>query len=164
MKLRELATMLAVLTAMETSVKEKKDTVRAALLAAFDETGSDAAAATLPDGTKIGNVTRVEKVSAPTVTDNDALTKWVRLNRPDELVVTVRESYRKHLLDNVWPGPDNQAIDSKTGEIIPGITFRKANPYVSCRFKDGGRDATMAALTDGTLSVDFEQTPQLEGN
>lgn len=76
------------------------------------------------DGVRLGTVTWFPPaVGDPAVVDALALLRWVKKNRPDEVVVseTVRESYVKALLANAKAMPEKVPIDPQTGAIVPGI-------------------------------------------
>lgn len=82
--------------------------------------------AKLPDGTVIGTVTIGKPAQSPMVVDERALLDWVRENRPDEVVESVRASYVDHLKEQVRK--HGHAFDAETGEIIPGIELREGSP------------------------------------
>lgn len=76
-------------------------------------------------GVRLGTVTWFPPAEGlPVVSDHLALLRWVKRNRPDEVVVveSVRESYVKNLIDNAKANPEKVPIDKATGEVIPGIS------------------------------------------
>jgi hypothetical protein len=132
------------ITARLTAVKEEAK-------AAFLDCGATGAAPELPDGTKVATVTLAgaDKRSA-SVTSPNLLLAWVAENHPGEIVKAVRDSYLQKLLDTAKA--EGRAIDPATGELVPGITVSDASPYLSVRFKPGGREAVVAAWRAGQLA------------
>lgn len=154
---RELALALAVTTVIADAAKERKDQLRAQLQDALDTLGADAVRAELPDGTRVARTAMVVPAATATVTDEDMFVKHVSVASPHNVqtLVLVREAYRKLLLERLVPGPDGQAVDPDTGELVPGVAFRERAPYVSTRFDKGGRDAVVDALRSGTVALDL---------
>jgi hypothetical protein len=161
MNLRDIARALAVTTVIADAAKERKDELRAMLVDALGDVGADATSAQLPDGTAIGKASLAGGKPRAHVTNEDTLTAWVADNAPTEVVWRVRDAYRKALLDRLAPGPDGTAVDTTTGEVVPGVTFTTANPYVSMRFAPDGRAAVMDALRSGVIALDITPTPEL---
>ena len=130
---------------------------------AFTEWGASRVDATLPDGTKVASVTLSgEGGKSASVINPNALLAWVEDEYPGEVEVKIRDSFLKKLLDAAVA--EGRAVDPATGEIIPGITVRDKNPYLSVRFKDGGRAAIVAAWRAGELDgIDVVTRPAIEG-
>lgn len=124
--MKELAVRLAVIRELETRIKEEKAALNAEFFDALDE--GDAKAAVLPDNTKLGKVSKVAGRNSPSVVDEVALVKWVKANHPTEIVETVRDSYRSHLLETAKR--HGMAVDETTGEVVPGIEMREGRPYI----------------------------------
>lgn len=82
--------------------------------------------ATLPDGTVIGTVTIGKPAEAARVTDERALLDWVKSNRPDEIVESVRTSYVDQLKRDAKV--HGYPVDKSTGEIIPGVELVEGSP------------------------------------
>jgi hypothetical protein len=159
---REIARALAVTSVIADAAKARKDELRADLADALDALGADSAKADLPDGTTVAKASLIAGKARASVIDEDALTGWVAESAPTEVVFRVRESYRKHLLDRLEPGPDGTAVDPTTGEIVPGVRYSTSTPYVSLRFDRDGRDAVIDALRQGAVSLDLTApTPAL---
>jgi len=150
---KELAVQLAVVRELEARLKEAKTALNEQLLAGLDE--GDRKSAALEDGTKLGSVTKVAARKTPTVVDEGALARWVKKNRPDEIVETVRISYRNVLLGSAKT--HGEAVDESTGEIVPGIEMREGNPYISYRAAEGA-GAVIASrwqeLIGGVLEIE----------
>ena len=85
------------------------------------------------------------------VLSEKALLEWVREKYDYEIVETVRDSFRKHILDSV-ENVDGKAIYPRTGEILDFIHFNSKDAYVSTRFVDGGRESLLEAFRAGVLN------------
>ena len=119
--------------------------------AAFTELGASRVDATLPDGTKVASVTLSgEGSKSASVTNPGALLAWVETEYPGEVEVKVRDSFLKKILDAA--AAEGRPVDAATGEVIPGITVKDTTPFLSVRFKDGGRAAIVAAWRAGQLA------------
>jgi hypothetical protein len=133
MNLRELAFQLSAITLIADAAKEAKDRLRREFAAALDEVGADAAKAMLA-GEEIAKVSLIQPKTSAEVLSEKALVEWVRANWDYEIVETVRDSFRKHILESV-ENVDGRAIYPRTGEV-----------------KDGGREALIEAFRVGALS------------
>lgn len=150
---RTLALRLGALRGLQDKVKEAYERTRAEMAAAFDP--GDRKAAILPTGKSIGTVSYSNGRTAAKVANERAFFAWVVANAPGEVetVSSVRESYRKALLDRVKAGPDETAVDPKTGEVVPGLKFSTSDPYVSVRQSDEQLAALANAWASGELDV-----------
>jgi len=149
--LRESALRVATLRALADKVKEASDRAREAMRAELEETGAEKSTAYLPDGTKAATVSYVAGKRTARVTDERALLAWVRKNRPQELEGQIRPAYLSVLLDSA--AKRGVCVDEATGEVIPGVEAANGQPFVSCRFDSGGRDAIAAAWQAGELDA-----------
>lgn len=150
MNLRELAFQLSAITLIADAAKEAKDRLRREFAAALEEVGADAAKAVL-EGEEIAKVSLVQPKTSAEVLNERAFTDWVKSNWEYEIVESVRESFRKHILDSVQ-SVDGKALYPRTGEVLDFISFNSRDPYISTRFKDGGREALLGAFRAGSLS------------
>lgn len=143
--IRTLALRLAVLQALADRIKQVNDGTRDELLGRMNEVGAEKARAELPDGTRVASVTvaGAGKKAKAKVTDPAAFLAHVKATRPDEVVETVRDSYRRALLDQA----------ETNGEDIPGVELVDPAPYLSCRPAKDGKDAIAAAWASGALSL-----------
>jgi hypothetical protein len=148
---RDLAAALALTTVIADAAKTRKDEIRAALAAALDDVGADSVRAELPDGTRVSKSTLIAPNPKPVVSDEAAFAAWVEGFRPDEIVKTVRESYKRVVLERLASTPDGTAIDPETGEVVPGVRFTTGATYVSTRFEKDGRDAIVTAIREGLI-------------
>ena len=142
--LKALAVRVAVLKALVDKVTAVDQAARVDLLTAMLDSGAEKATAELPDGTKVSSVSLCggDKATARVV-DDAAFFAWVKANRPDEIEEKVRASYRKAVLDDL----------AKTGEEVPGVELGTSTPYVSNRFKTGGKAAIEQAWAQGALTL-----------
>lgn len=100
---------------------------------------------------RIGKVIKKAGALRAHVTDADELLRFVRQERPDEVVVTetVRELHVKHLLDR-----------AKEGEVIPGIELSEGAPTLSLTSLDKtALGVVLAAVRAGDLQI--ETMPEL---
>jgi hypothetical protein len=154
---RDLALELAVVTLVADMATEYKDNLRSTIATTLDDAGADSTRAEV-DGERIAKVALVQPKARAVVSDEEALTRHVATSRPDEVIQRVRESYRKALLDSLVEGPDGQAVDPSTGEVVPGVAFRMGSPYISTRFEKTGRDILADAIRNGTVTYNLQAT------
>jgi len=109
--------------------------------------------------TPFGLVTVARRKPTIGVTDEQALTAWVAENHPSEIVttVTVRDSFRRSVLERLGDGHDGTVIDTETGEVITWATVIEGSPYLSVRGAEkdaavqGWRDMLVAGMPDVAL-------------
>jgi hypothetical protein len=159
--LKNVALDLAIATLVNDLVTEHKDTLRHQLATDFDDNGSDSVKVTVGDD-RIGKISLVEPKAKTFVADESALFAWVLANRDNEIVTEIRESFKKYLLDNCDVLDDGTAVLTTTGEVIPGISARKSNAYVSVRFEKDGRDKLGRALQNGEVSFALPTITRME--
>lgn len=150
---RDQAIALAVMTVIADVAKEQKDGLREDLLNGLDDLGVDSVSAYLPGDIKVAKCAVVTKSRKAFVADERGFVEWVMANHKDEIIQTVRDSFKKYLLDSVIEGPDASAVHPATGELVPGVMFTSSAPYVSTRFEKGGREAVIDALLSGVVSI-----------
>lgn len=161
MNLRAAALKPAVLKVLGDAIAEAIATAKQAVRDGFNETGASQTVAALPDGTKVATVSLAgEGKKSASVTSPRALLAWVLAHHPGETETIIRDSYLKKLLETAKA--EGRAIDPATGELVPGITVGDASPYVSVRFKTGGREAIIAAWQRGELTdIDLVAPPAI---
>lgn len=150
--LKDLAIELAVANLVADVVAERKDALRQEMAEKFAEMGSDSVKVTIDDD-RIGKVSLVEPKIKPIVESESVFTDWVDAHHPNDIVKTVRESFKKWVLDNVEILDDGTAVMKTTGEIVPGITGRRTASYVSTRFESDGREKLGRAIASGKVAV-----------
>ena len=160
MSIPDLCQERAVLKVIADEVERRRGAVNEKLGAAFAETGTTQAPATLPDGTKVGTVSYAGVGGkAAVVVDENAFLAWVLENYPDEVVTRVREDSKKKWLDGAKAA--GKPIDTRTGEVIPGVEIVDSQPYVALRFARGGAEAIIAAWLAGRLDVPLLEAPAI---
>jgi hypothetical protein len=141
----------AVLKVLLDAISDQLNTAKHQSEAAFTETGTTQAVPQLPDGTKIATVSLAGgDKNAAFVDDEQAFEAWVLSNHPEQCELVIRPEYRKGLLDAAKEA--GKAVDPSTGEAVPGIAVQPAKPYVSVRFKPGGKEAVAEAWRRGQLT------------
>lgn len=118
--------------------KDREDHIKP-LLEEWRRSGNKAFSVTLPDGTKIGQVTLTEGKDATVIADDTAFFMWMKANHPEEIetvevpeVVIPATSF-----EQVKPAALNRLLESefvqaggeiitKDGEPVPGVEFVKA--------------------------------------
>ncbi len=170
-QIRKATTREAVLKALLDQVEEAYETARTDVQAMLDEqqmtTGGTKFEATLPDGTKVGDVGLTGGEPAAKVTDEKAFAAWARERFPSEavtrLVKTIQPAFRELLLDQMTAAGVAQVVDEETGEVldVPGVEIKATRRRShSMRFTRkskarpmGGRDLVAAAWRDGKLAA-----------
>ena len=150
MNLRELALRLSAITVIEDAAKEAKDRLRDEFAQALNAVGADAAKAAL-NGTEVAKVSLVSPKPSASVLNEQALTNWVKANWETEIVQSVRDSFRKVILDKI-ENNNGVAVYPETGEVLDFISFKQRESYVSTRFATGGREVILEAFANGELS------------
>ena len=150
MNLRELALRLSAITVIADAAKEAKDRLRDEFAQALNAVGADAAKAAL-NGTEVAKVSLVSPKPSASVLHEQALTNWVKANWETEIVESVRESFRKVVLDKI-ENNNGVAVYPETGEVLDFISFKQRESYVSTRFASGGREVILDAFANGELS------------
>ena len=138
-------------------VKARSDDVKAQLAASLDP--GDRKVAALDDATKVGVVSFANGRTSARVTDERALLRWVRDNRPDEIVDMIRGSFLSWLLEDARKR--GAAVDAN-GEVIPGVTVTASEPYVSVKPLPEGIPALVDAIRAGQLLALDEAVPDAD--
>jgi len=106
-------------------VKARYEAARVRARDAMAEARSEKQRVLDTDGADLGTVSMGERKWRAEVTDPDALLRWVKRNRPDELEQIVRASYiealRKCAVLNAEQHGEPFPTDPQTGAVIPGI-------------------------------------------
>lgn len=109
---------------IQSDIKAVFDDTREALEPRLE--ADESVAALLPDGTRIGSVKRSKAKRTPVVTDEAALLAWVRENRPEEIVESVRPAFVEYV--KAQARKHGLAVYEATGEIVPGVEMREGSP------------------------------------
>lgn len=144
-QLKQDALEIAALKTLVDEVAKYADPKRSNLLRKMQEIGAEKVNAELPDGTVVASVSIAGGNGAKAaVTDDRAFLDWVRANHPTEIEERVNDTFKKRFLDDL----------AKAGETVPGVDLVDGRPYLSTRFKTGGKDAVAAAWSEGALQLD----------
>jgi hypothetical protein len=141
-----VAVLKVIIDAATAQLGVAKDTVKAG----FTATGTSQAVPGLADGTRVATASLAGGGKAASVTDEAAFLAWMTEHHPEEIVTTVRPSARQRILDGSKAA--GRPVDDVTGEIPAGVSVGNSVPYVSLRFKPGGREAIIAAWRRGDLT------------
>jgi hypothetical protein len=162
MNLSASALQAAVLKVLLDEISSHMEAVKARAGAAFKASGASQTVPELPDGTKVATVSYSGGGgNSAYISSEDALLAWVLANHPDEVEMVIRDGYKKKLTDAAKK--TGTPIDPATGEIVPGITVKASRPFVSIRFKPGGKEAVAAAWRAGELGgVDIIAPAEIE--
>lgn len=140
------------LTALETYgkfIKTITDDLRVRVNEEMGRNKAERVAAYMPDGTKIGAVSRSSGRVTAKLTDPAAALRWCLDRYPGEIVQAVNPAFLKKLLDVAGSLPaGSRGLDPATGEELPFIEVQRGNPYVSVTSTKEGVEI-MAALANG---------------
>jgi len=108
----------------------------------------------LPDGTKLGGVSRTEGAVRAKVTDQVAALRWALRNYPEEIVQAVNPAFLKKLTDYAAKtcAVGEHGVDPITGQELDFITVERGNPYVTVTKTKEGIER-MAALANGFTAM-----------
>lgn len=151
MSIRDAARDVAVMKVIADLVKDGRDAAGATLRAEAEP--GERISAKLPDGTVLGSVTLAKGRVSAKVVDERALFAWIEANRPDEIVhhqPTIRDSYLRHLLDQV---KTTGAATTADGEVIPGLEATVGEPYPIVSLAEGAAEAVAAAWRSRVLEL-----------
>jgi hypothetical protein len=141
--LKEQARRVAILAALGERITKAAEQARSELRDDMARLGADAVTAELPDGTRVSSVTLAGGSGGRAyVADEAMFARWVVAEHPSEMEYTVRAAFRKRLLDEL----------SEARGTVPGVELSEPRPYLSNRFKSGGKDAVAEAWRDGSLA------------
>lgn len=149
--LRDLALELAAITVIADSAKEAKEKLRNEFATALEAVGADAAKANL-FGDDIAKVSLIKPKKSAVINDDQKFLKWAKENAPTEIIETVRDSYRKLLLETIEIHND-EAFHPSTGEALEFITIIEKSSYISTRFQPEGRAKVIDAIAFNKLPM-----------
>jgi hypothetical protein len=155
---RTLAVHVVALRVLADRVKDRTAEVKAELQAQLDV--GDRKNAQLPNGDSVGAITYTRGRSGARVADENAFTEWVTANYPDELVTTVRSSFRDAVLSNA---KNDGAAVTANGEIIPGVELYHSEPYLSAKPLPGAAEVILSAVRlDHVLAIQAADPPDYD--
>lgn len=127
MNLAQLAQQEAALKALHDAIGDQLKTTKADMQQALEESGARSVDALLPDGTKVGTVSRSTPKATAQVVDGDLFLKWAqqhaKKNVTTRLVTEVSPAYRTALLAEMTAAGTTEGADMETGEVmeVPGV-------------------------------------------
>lgn len=140
MSIQSAAQRVAVAKAVGDMLRRVTVEARGDFTAAAQEAGVVSVRVHLPAG-ELGMVTMTRGRSTPVVADERAFLAWVTEHAPGEVVTAVRDSYRRHVLDQV----------KQTGELPPGVEMRDGDPYPTVRLAPGAEQVALEAIRSGDV-------------
>jgi len=149
--LRDLALEIAAVTTMVDHLTIMKDELRDKFQRTAAELGADASKA-MWEGKEIAKISLINPKPKPYIIDEKAFITFVKLFHADEIVESVRESFKKVFMDRIVPHEDG-AIDPETGELFDFVEFREGKPYISTRFQPKGRTTILEAIENRNLPL-----------
>ncbi|MFD3903006.1 hypothetical protein HXS80_20670 [Streptomyces sp. CB04723] len=165
--IREAVTEQAVLGALLDEVKAAYAAARTEaehlLTQQYKATGSTKVDVNLPDGTKVGSITRTPGETAAKVIDEERFRAWVRDTYPSEhvvkaipmrIVAEVQPGFTAKLLAEMTAAGRAQYADPTTGEVhdVPGVAIapaRAASTRITYGRKSKGQPLTGRELIAG---------------
>jgi len=128
-----------IVDALTAEIKKDREEHIKPLLEEWRRSGNKAFSVTLPDGTKIGNVTLTEGKDETVIADETAYFLWMKENHPEEIeTIEIPEKViPASSFEQVKPAALNRLLETEflqagdaivtaTGEEVPGVEFRKA--------------------------------------
>jgi hypothetical protein len=163
-----------IVDALSAEIKKDREEHIKPLLEEWRRSGNKSFSVTLPDGTKIGQVSLTEASDATVIADDTAFFLWMKKNHPEEIetVVVPEKVIPASSFEQVKPAALNRlleeefiqagdAIITKDGEPVPGVEFVKAPEpsqfsvtYTGAKAvdKDKTKQKLFAAYRNGDLS------------
>ncbi|MFE5895921.1 hypothetical protein ACFQ67_00575 [Streptomyces sp. NPDC056488] len=176
-QIKDATTKEAVLKALLDQVDTAYKAARADVQAMLDEqqktTGGTKFEATLPDGTKVGDVRLSGGEKAAKITDEQAFVEWAHKQFPSEamtrlvrpvparLVKGVQPKFVALLLEQMTAAGVAQVHDAETGELfdVPGVEIKPSRARThsvnftrASKVKRAGRDLVADAWRSGILA------------
>jgi hypothetical protein len=144
-----------VATAAKTRAAELRETLTQDARAEYAEQGT-APTWRLPD---IGTVTLPVSTERIVVEDEPALVEWAKRDWPSEVVTTesIRPAFLRVLLDNIAVPAGEVAVDSGSGQVIPGLAVRAGGTPQSLSFRPTRDAKAVAAAGAERLIEDVAQ-------
>lgn len=131
------ASLGALLEEVKTAYNDARAEAHALLEAQYKTTGTSKIDAVLPDGTKVGSISRQGGERAAQVIDDEAFAAWVRDTYPTEFEVEmipmrletrVRPGFAAKVLAEATAAGTARYVDEETAEVhdVPGVEIRPA--------------------------------------
>lgn len=151
-EIKELARVAMASKVLADAAKAEGETARAELAERMASDGLERVRVLGDDSADYGTVVLAAGRRVAAVTDEETFVKWVNSRYPGEVVLAVRPAFRRRLLDAATRA--GIAVDTETGEVIPGVDITAGEPYLTARPSTEAKDRMRAALADnGLLSL-----------
>jgi len=151
-----------IVDALSAEIKKDREEHIKPLIEEWRRSGTKSFSVTLPDGTKIGNVTLAEGKDETVIADDTAFFLWMKANHPEEIeTIEIPEKViPASSYEQVKPAALNRLLESEflqagdaivtvAGEEVPGVEFRKAP-----------EPSQFSVTYAGAKAVDKERTKQ----
>lgn len=158
--LRDLALEIAAITTLVDHLEEKKEQLRDKFQQVASTMGADSSKAML-DGKEIAKISLVSPKAKPRIIDDKAFVTFVKTFHPDEIVESVRDSFKKVWMDRIVAHEDG-ALDPETGEMFDFVEFIQGRPYISTRFQTTGREAVLEAFRRRHIPLMMEAPDEVQ--
>lgn len=156
MQTKEQARRVAVLTALRDAIDEIIESERLDLVDSMIELNETLGVKAIDVELPNGEIVASASVSVPNpkaIVENERqFLEWVKKNHPTEIVESVRDSFKKALLENTQQ-VHTSAVHGRTGEVIDGVSFRQSTHRMTLRFKKDGRALVAEAYNRGELDA-----------
>lgn len=158
MGIKEKSLKLAAISLIADEAKKTKDRLRAELQAEMDELGADRVKAELGDEV-VAYVTTTKPKFKWVIVNDRKWVEWVKINCPDEIIESVRESSVDRILEKYFKYVDDLVIDWN-GEPVDFIQGTESEPYLMTKFHSDGREILKGAIIGNV--IDTKQMLELE--
>ena len=167
METKDRATRVAVLTALrdaiDTALQNDRDDLTENLKELNNTFGVKVIEVELPSAEKVGTASLSVSEPKPFVNNEKQFLDWVAANHPTEMIRAVRPSFQKALFSAIDTSNADEAVNSLTGEVIPGVLVSLGGvERMTLRFNKQGRDLIAAAFTRGELEMIIRSIGEVE--
>ena len=149
MTIKDISIRLAAVSLIADEAKKAKDKLRVELQALMDDIGADRVKAELGDEVVAYVMTAKPKFKWEIINDRKWI-DWVKINCPDEIVESVRESSVDRILDKFFKYVDDLVIDWN-GEPIDWLVGNTSEPYLMTKFADDGMEKLKGAMMSNVI-------------
>ncbi|WP_311208767.1 MULTISPECIES: hypothetical protein [unclassified Aeromicrobium] len=150
MSARNAAVRAAIIKFLIDQLRAAETVVKAEVTEHLDR--GDRKHARLDDDTDVATVSVSDPKGTTKVVGRETFLAWVEDNYPTAIVTTknVSPAWEKSFLDRLDVG-DHGAVDTDTGELVPGVERRVGDPTVSTRISPAQLAALAEAFRDGRI-------------
>lgn len=151
-----------ILDAVAAEVKRDREEHLKPLVEEWRRSGNKAFSVTLPDGTKIGNVTLTEAKDATVISDDTAFFLWIKANHPEEIeTINVPEQViPAKSYEQVKPAALNRLLEEEFGQAGDSIITKDGEPVPGVEFMKAPEPSQFSVTYAGAKAVDKDRTKQ----